>query len=341
MPQTVTRIGHDAFMECRKLESADIPSGVTTIEYQAFMDCNSLSSYVIPDGVTEIPYNAFTGTGITSIVPPGYERGEKSAVIPESVTRIIGQAFLCHNLESVTLPAGVKEVGGNMACASFGNPFVGCNSLKELHVEEGSPYYHAEGNCIIESATDCVSIGCNYSVLPPYVKHIGQGAFCNLNFKEFVVPEGVVSVEKDAFNNSFYLREVTLPSTLTSLDKYAFYACSGLKTLKVKMKTPIAIEGIEGTALETLYVPIGSAELYRNANGWKDIQNIEEMEFVYPTGDFNEDGDMNVTDVVTLISCISKNDFTGINKEAADVNGDGEVNVTDVVTLILMIATTN
>ena len=57
--------------------------------------------------------------------------------------------------------------------------------------------------------------------------------------------------------------------------------------------------------------------------------------------DFNEDGDMNVTDVVTLISCIAKNDFTSVSKEAADVNGDGEVNVTDVVTLIIMIATAN
>ena len=58
-----------------------------------------------------------------------------------------------------------------------------------------------------------------------------------------------------------------------------------------------------------------------------------------PKVDFNEDSKMDVTDVVTLINCISKNDFTGISKEAADVNGDGEVNVTDVVTLILMIAT--
>ena len=54
--------------------------------------------------------------------------------------------------------------------------------------------------------------------------------------------------------------------------------------------------------------------------------------------DYNEDGQMNVSDVVTLISCISRNDFTSISKTAADVNGDGDVNVTDVVTLILMIA---
>ena len=63
-----------------------------------------------------------------------------------------------------------------------------------------------------------------------------------------------------------------------------------------------------------------------------DSESVEKI-------DFNEDGDMNVTDVVTLISCIAKNDFTSVSKEAADVNGDGEVNVTDVVTLILMIAT--
>ena len=171
-----------------------------------------------------------------------------------------------------------------MACGSFGNPFLGCTSLRTLDVEEGSPYYHAEGNCIIESATNCISIGCNYSEIPSYAKHIGEGAFCNLSFEKFVVPEGIVTIEKDAFNNSFYLKEVTLPSTLTKLDVYAFYACLKLKTLKVKMKSPIAIasDTFTETALENLYVPAGTKELYEAADGWKNIKNIIEMEDLDP-----------------------------------------------------------
>ena len=271
MPQTITRIGHDAFNRCSKMVSADIPSGVTEIDYQAFYGCSSLTSFVIPDGVTFITYNAFTGTGITSIVPAGYEKGEKCGVIPESVTKIATQALLCHNLVSVILPAGVQEL--------VGNPFVGCNALQILKVEDGSKFYHAEGNCIIETATNTVSVGCNKSIIPSYAKHIGENAFCNLNFVEFEVPEGIISVEKSAFNNSFYLEEVTLPSTLENLSEYAFYACRKLTTLKVKMSNPIEIGNIFAeNALNTLYVPSGTAEKYRNAEWWKNFENIFEME---------------------------------------------------------------
>ena len=52
-------------------------------------------------------------------------------------------------------------------------------------------------------------------------------------------------------------------------------------------------------------------------------------------GDVNHDGQVNITDVTTLISMIMS-DNTGGNPEA-DVNGDGNVNITDVTTLISMV----
>ena len=52
------------------------------------------------------------------------------------------------------------------------------------------------------------------------------------------------------------------------------------------------------------------------------------------TGDVNEDGEVNVTDVTALVSMILGN--TPKN-DAADVNGDGEVNVTDVTALVSII----
>ena len=48
------------------------------------------------------------------------------------------------------------------------------------------------------------------------------------------------------------------------------------------------------------------------------------------TGDVNADGEVNISDVTTLIDLILSNGYT----ERGDVNGDGEVNISDVTTLI-------
>ena len=48
------------------------------------------------------------------------------------------------------------------------------------------------------------------------------------------------------------------------------------------------------------------------------------------TGDINDDGEVDVTDVVELIDMV----LTGSTDAAGDINGDGEVDVTDVVELI-------
>ena len=43
------------------LSSITIPDGVTQIDCNAFMECTSLSSITIPDSVTEISVEAFLG----------------------------------------------------------------------------------------------------------------------------------------------------------------------------------------------------------------------------------------------------------------------------------------
>ena len=60
--------------------------------------------------------------------------------------------------------------------------------------------------------------------------------------------------------------------------------------------------------------------------------------FFKPQGDLNDDQTVNVSDVVTLITYITKNDFSAVDKNSLDLNGDGKLDVTDVVTLILIIA---
>lgn len=56
----VTTIGKDAFKECTKLTSINIPNSVTAIGYMAFYRCEALKSINIPNGVTIIGYQTFS-----------------------------------------------------------------------------------------------------------------------------------------------------------------------------------------------------------------------------------------------------------------------------------------
>lgn len=48
IPNTVTKIGEDAFAYCVALKSIEIPNSVTDIKSGAFSGCSGLTSVVIP-----------------------------------------------------------------------------------------------------------------------------------------------------------------------------------------------------------------------------------------------------------------------------------------------------
>ena len=80
----------------------------------------------------------------------------------------------------------------------------------------------------------------------------------------------------------------------------------------------------------TLYVPIQSLELYRNASLWKWIDNIVGVAFSY--ADVNGDGEINIADVNSGINAIMEGG--SLVDDIYDVNGDGEVNIADINAII-------
>lgn len=85
MPKQLTELGANAFWGCSSLQSIVIPDGVSIIGEMTFYNCFELSSVFIPDSVTEIDPQAFDSCAMTSIV------------IPESVESIAQNAFLNHS----------------------------------------------------------------------------------------------------------------------------------------------------------------------------------------------------------------------------------------------------
>ncbi|MBR4269732.1 MAG: leucine-rich repeat domain-containing protein [Prevotella sp.] len=69
IPNSVTRIGNNAFRGCSGLTSVTIPNSVTSIGNNAFSGCSGLTSITIGNSVTSIGNNAFNGcSGLTSII---------------------------------------------------------------------------------------------------------------------------------------------------------------------------------------------------------------------------------------------------------------------------------
>ena len=216
--ENVISIGNNAFSGCKGLTSITIPDNVTSIGERALYNCTGLTSVTIGNGVTSIGDSAFSGcSGLTSIT------------IPDSVTNIGRHTFAyCSGLTSVTIGNGVTSIGWAA--------FMGCNRLTSILVADGNTKYHSSGNCLIETTSKTLILGCNTSVIPSdgSVTSIGDSAFESCTgLTSVTIPDSVTSIGRSAFYNCTGLTSVTIPNSVTSIGYSAFSYCRGLTSVTI------------------------------------------------------------------------------------------------------------
>ena len=104
IPDSVTSIGTQAFIQCGKLTSVTFGKGLKEIGPSAFINCVKLAEIALPDGCTTIGRSAFRGCeSLTNVT------------IPAGVTSIGDFAFLnCYALKRIVIPASVTSIGENI-----------------------------------------------------------------------------------------------------------------------------------------------------------------------------------------------------------------------------------
>ena len=193
--------------------------------------------------------------------------------IPDSVTSIGYSAFSgCSGLASITIPASVTNIESSA--------FSGCSGLTSITVKQGNAVYHSACNCIIETASKTLIVGCKNSVIPDdgSVTGIGSYAFSGCSgLTSITIPDSVTGIGSHAFSGCSGLTSITIPDSVTGIGSYAFSYCSGLTSITIPDSvTSIGYMAFFGYSRLTIY-----CEATSKPSGWSSSWNSSNCHVVW------------------------------------------------------------
>ena len=300
----VDSIGTQAFSDCSKLTSINIPDGVSVIRDYAFSN-TGFTTFTLPNSITTLGLGVFAqskslanvtlSNNLTAIPLATFMQTKLSSItIPASVTTIGNSAFYMTPLTTITIPSTVQWMGG---LKTFSN----CESLATINLPAGIQVIDGKLNSTFDY-TQITSF-----TIPSNVTILTNGVFANtplasLTFPannlvttlesaclaitkltSLVIPEGVTSFGESALYGTTTLKTLELPASLTTIGGTALSGCTGLQSIKVHGTWPVDLSAVTGvfTGVDKtkciLYVPTGSKDAYQAADGWKDFTNIVEF----------------------------------------------------------------
>ena len=256
IPESVENVGDAAFYNCTNLKKVNWNAeSVNDFEtgYRVFYNAGTADSgidVVFGDNVKHVPSHMFF-CDWGRVEDEKNQPKVKSVKFGNSVESVGEYAFaLCKDLESITFNSSISfDETSFIGCTGFKNVMFGsnvtnigfeflmsCTSAERLEVAEDNKVYHSINNCVIETQSKKLVIGCKNSVIPTdgSVTSIGEGAFviCS-GLTSLEIPKSVTSIGEAAFAHCTELTSVTIPNGVTGIGEGAFYDCTGLTSVTI------------------------------------------------------------------------------------------------------------
>lgn len=213
MPDSVTIIAPYAFSNSQ-LSSVTVSKNVTQISYYSFASCENLETINMPNTITSIDAFAFMSSNVKNLTK-----------LPANLTELGSFAFSGTQLHTISIPAGVKEIGYN--CFSYsslenialsngletiGDFAFSCSNVLALTIPSTVKYIGREA--FSYTKIQLLSI-------PNNVIELGDYAFCDTPIKTLSIGSGLTEIFDGVFSGT-KLTEVTLPKNIKRVGKNAF-----------------------------------------------------------------------------------------------------------------------
>ncbi len=204
LPASLEKIGEASFSGCKNLKRVTFEGEKTELSRRSFNNCKTLETVLLPSSLSEIPEYCFFGCNALSNIS-----------IPKSVI-YLGPSCLnyCESLTEIELP-GVVVIDHRV--------FSNCQSLSSVVFSDSLRYIGSM------AFSRCISL--ESVQFPEKIEYIGYMAFSSTGMTSFAHPDNVGDFSSSAVSSSGKLVSIRIQEGVTELGWGYLRSCRALKEI--------------------------------------------------------------------------------------------------------------